>query len=159
MTIALVLQRLAAVNELIATAAGGADVPAEPPRALSPGNLPVFVTVPGKTLKRTAEQACQVRVEREYHVRLYACSVQQGTEGEAMALCLPFFDLVPNEYDSRPYLVIEPAHPDPPTGLKRCNMTRDSGLAVMPWGNAAYLGVEWVLTVLTWEASVKAAGN
>lgn len=154
-----ILARLAVINQVIADAGGGAFVPTEPPRAMNPGNMPIFVSIPGKTLERQVEQDCKVRLLREWHVRLYACSVAKGSEGEAMAKCLPFFDLIPEEYDSRPSMVVEPTYPNPPTGVKRLTVTGDAGLAVMPWGNAAYLGLEAKLNILAWTDRVKASGN
>ncbi len=109
------------------------------PNSLSPGDLPVAVVYTGPGVY--AERGYQQRGEtRQYFVRVYVLSLQQGLPGEVESACEPFLTAVRAAFTDGGRL-------NRLTDVLEARLLGDQGISVLMLGGVSYLGVEFTLEV------------
>jgi hypothetical protein len=85
---------------------------------------------------------------RDYTMRLYVTPIQAGESGEAEKAVEGFLPLVYGAFFSRPGLSSATAgHTSPLAGVVNSFILSDSGVTVLPFAGASFLGIEFKLRV------------
>jgi hypothetical protein len=128
-----------AIGAQLGGVAGLARVYTTAPNSLPPSDLPAAIIYTGAGVY--AERGYAVQSEtRQYFVRVYVLSLQQGVSGEAEGLCEPFL------------VSVRAAFPDGArlnrlAGIQEARLIGDQGVSVFVLGGVSYLGVEFTLVV------------
>lgn len=144
MSVATVKTRLAAIQETIS---GVKRAYAQPPLSLPASDLPAMVNFAGAATHEWRVAGNDVDLEtRAYLMRLYVAPLTTGVPGEMERLCEPFFVSVRDMFAARPGLGLgtKGSHL---TGVQLAILQGDSGVSVMTYGGAQYVGVEFRLQV------------
>ncbi|MGC9395389.1 MAG: hypothetical protein ACP5J4_11095 [Anaerolineae bacterium] len=128
-----------AIGTLLSGVSGIERVYTTAPNSLPPADLPAAVIYTGSGVY--AERGYNQRGEtRQYIIRVYVLSLQQGVPGEAENRCEPFL------------VSVRAAFPDGHrlnrlAGVLEARLTGDQGISVLVLGGVSYLGVEFALEV------------
>lgn len=129
-----------AIGTLLSGVSGIKRVYTTAPNSLPPADLPaaVIYTGPGVYTERGYNQRGETR---QYIVRLYVLSLQQGVPGEAESLCEPFLVSVRAVF-------VDGGRLSRLTGVLEARLTGDQGVSVLVLGGVSYLGIEFALEVM-----------
>ncbi len=128
-----------AIGALLSDITGIRRVYATAPNSLAPADLPSAVVYTGAGVY--AERGYDLRGEtRQYFIRVYVLSLQQGIPGEAESACEPFLVSVRAAF-------VDGARLNRLIDVLEARLVGDQGISVLILGGVSYLGVEFTLEV------------
>lgn len=137
---ATIAQVKAAIATVLAGVSGIQRIYQTAPVSLPPSDLPAVVIYTG--VGRYEERGYNLSGEtRQYLVRLYVASLQQGAAGEVETTTQGFIPLVRAVFPPGDRL-------GRLAGLLEARLTGDQGVSVLVLGGSSYLGVEFALEVV-----------
>lgn len=154
-TIADIKARLAAIEKTIT---GVKRAYANGPASLPDTDFPVFVNFTGAASQTPYSGDGLVRRVREYLLRLYVAPAQTGLDGAIETKTAGLIEPVYAAFGAHPVLGHSAALPAL-AGVASARLTADSGPARLAYANTDYIGVEFRLSVTTFEAAEFAAGE
>jgi hypothetical protein len=111
------------------------------PKALPGTDLPLFVNFVGPGARENPFGAGDIDHEtRDFLMRLYVTPAQSGVDGEAEKTVEAFLPPVYAAFDAQQLFGAVPF-------VRSAVISGDSGIIVLPYAGAQYLGVEFRLTV------------